>query len=591
MTSEHSVGDAAEVVAAVLRSTWRRRVPAPAQRAGRNLFDAMSQPTQAVPGRGRSRTSSDRPPCVIGIPMMNLHEETAAVIADLEGDAFDELIIFDHGSDDPATLAWLREVEQRPRIRVDRRGVIPEESLYRAWNDTIRQALDRFPLPEVDVVLLNNDVRLPRGFVRFLANALRSDDPHIMIAFPDKNAPIEAGLPDAVRVTRTRGLHPDGGLTGWAFALKAEAFRGMLPFIDERLKIYSGDRDLVHAVETRGYYAAQVDGLPCHHVLGTTRRRRPEIKEQQERDIALWWSEHPEARVTPHVTSDGTEKPPSTPPRLLLSAPMRRHQFLADIHARCRPRNYLEIGVSEGDSLRLSRVPSIAIDPAFKVVRPLRCDLHLVRATSDAFFSRRDPIRHLRSGRNPLKNLRRGRPPFAHYRGGNVIDFAFIDGLHLFEFALRDFMNAERFTGPGSIIVLDDIYPRTVDEAARNRHTSDWTGDVYKIIDVLRRYRPDLIVLPMDTAPTGVLVVLGADSHSRTLASSYDSIVAEQVRPDPQTVPDEVLQRSSAIEPQRFPESPILPLVASLRGSLAPTSKMRRLRELAAGLMENPSNG
>lgn len=269
---------------------------------------------------------------------------------------------------------------------------------------------------------------------------------------------------------------------------------------------------------------------------------------------------------------------------------MRRHEFLAEIHARYRPRNYLEIGVSKGDSLRLSRVPTIGIDPVFKVVRPLRCDLQLVRATSDAFFARRDPIRHLRSGRNPLKNLRRGRPPFAHYRGGNVVDFAFIDGLHLFEFALRDFMNAERFAGPGSVIVLDDIYPRTVDEAARNRHTSDWTGDVYKIIDVLRRHRPDLIVLPMDTTPTGVLVVLGADSNSRTLASSYDSIVAEQVRPDPQSVPQEVLQRSSAIDPRRFLGSPILPFVASLRSSAARTSRMRRLRQLAAELNENASN-
>jgi len=33
-----------------------------------------------------------------------------------------------------------------------------------------------------------------------------------------------------------------------------------------------------------------------------------------------------------------------------------------------RNRNYLEIGVNDGRSLTLSRVPSVAIDPAFKVV-------------------------------------------------------------------------------------------------------------------------------------------------------------------------------------------------------------------------------
>jgi hypothetical protein len=229
--------------------------------------------------------------------MMNLHDETAAVVADLDESEFDELIIFDHGSDDPASIAWLGRIEEHPKITVDRRGVIPDESLYRSWNDTIRHGLARFNAAEIDVVLLNNDVRLPRGFIGFLTRALRSGDPKVMIAFPDKEAPMDGGLPDRVGLTPTKGLHGDGGLTGWAFAVKAEAFRDVLPFIDERLKIYSGDRDLIHAVETRGYYAARVDGLPCKHTLGTTRRRRPEIKEQQERDVRLWWGEHPEART------------------------------------------------------------------------------------------------------------------------------------------------------------------------------------------------------------------------------------------------------------------------------------------------------
>lgn len=268
---------------------------------------------------------------------------------------------------------------------------------------------------------------------------------------------------------------------------------------------------------------------------------------------------------------------------------MRRHTFLAEIHARYRPRNYLEIGVSEGDSLRLSRVPSIAIDPDFRIIRGLRCDLQLVRDSSDAFFARHDPIRHLRSGRNPLRNLRRGRPPFAHYLGGTVVDLAFIDGLHLFEFALRDFMNVERFGGPGSVIVLDDVFPRSVDEAARNRHTSDWTGDVYKIIDVLRRHRPDLVLLPMDTTPTGVLVVIGADARDRTLARAYDAIVREQVRPDPQHVPDEVLHRSMAVDPRRFLDSPILGLLASMRRPGPRAGRIQRVRELAATLQERAS--
>jgi GT2 family glycosyltransferase len=224
--------------------------------------------------------------------MMNLHDMTARLIRDLDFDDFDELVIFDHGSDDPASISWLAEVERRDKVTVDRRAAIPDESLYRSWNDTIRRALERYDDPAVDAVLLNNDVRLPPGFVRFMTRALRAGDPRVMIAYPDVSASLEQGLPRTIDVTPTRGLAAQGGLTGWAFALKAEAFRSELPYIDERLRIYSGDRDLVHTVETHGYYAARVNGLPCKHRLGSTRRKRPELKEQQRRDVALWWGEH-----------------------------------------------------------------------------------------------------------------------------------------------------------------------------------------------------------------------------------------------------------------------------------------------------------
>ena len=264
---------------------------------------------------------------------------------------------------------------------------------------------------------------------------------------------------------------------------------------------------------------------------------------------------------------------------------MERHDFLAELHARFRPRNYLEIGVNDGRSLRLSRVPSIAIDPAFRVTVSLRCDLHLVRSTSDAFFERRDPIVHLRSGRNPLRNLKRGRAPFARYLGGTVVDLSFIDGMHLFENALRDFMNVERFSGPASVIVLDDMLPRSVDEAARDRHTGAWTGDVYKLLAVLAHHRPDLVLLPMATEPTGVLVVLGADPANRALREAHDRLVQEWVTPDPQDVPVEVLERRGAVNPEQFLASPILDaLVAGRRGGPLRDRHTERARQLATEL-------
>jgi len=261
---------------------------------------------------------------------------------------------------------------------------------------------------------------------------------------------------------------------------------------------------------------------------------------------------------------------------------VNRHEFLRHLHAAARPRNYLEIGVNDGRSLALSRVPSVAIDPAFKVTTELRCDVHLVRTTSDDFFRSPDPIAHLRSERNPIQNVCRGRPPFAWYRGGTILDLVFIDGMHLFEYVLRDFMNVERYAGPTSVIVIDDMLPRTIDEAARKRHTTAWTGDVYKLAAVLGQHRPDLILLPMDTEPTGTLVVLGADPGSSALRERYDRLVAEWVTPDPQPVPAAIIERRDAVAPHRLLESPILASLVAGRGWRRDSGRLREtLRQQA----------
>ena len=244
---------------------------------------------------------------------------------------------------------------------------------------------------------------------------------------------------------------------------------------------------------------------------------------------------------------------------------MLRHEFLRQLHKVTAARNYLEIGVNDGRSLALSRVPSIAIDPAFKVTTPLRADIQLERATSDAYFAGKDPLGHLKSARNPVRNLRRGRPLLAHYRGGTTLDLAFIDGMHLFEYALRDFINVERFTDWSSVIVFDDMLPRNVDEAARDRHTTAWTGDVYKIVPVLQKHRPDLTVIQVDTQPTGMAVVFGADAANTVLDDEYADITAEWVVPDPQKVPEWIVERLHAVKPEELLGAPFWPRLVRAR--------------------------
>ena len=110
---------------------------------------------------------------------------------------------------------------------------------------------------------------------------------------------------------------------------------------------------------------------------------------------------------------------------------------------------------------------------------------------------------------------------------GLPIALAFIDGMHLFEYALRDFMNIERHCTPGSTILLDDCLPADRRSAGRERTTDFWTGDVWRVVLALKKYRPDLRIHTVAAAPTGLCVVRGLDPASRVLSENYDAIVQE----------------------------------------------------------------
>lgn len=223
-----------------------------------------------------------------------------------------------------------------------------------------------------------------------------------------------------------------------------------------------------------------------------------------------------------------------------------RHQLLIALHQQLQPRTYLEIGVFTGSSLGLSRTRSIGVDPAYTITKEIECEVQLHRTTSDEFFSRPDPVAFF----------------------DNVpIDLAFIDGMHLAEFALRDFMNVEKHMSPAGVVLIDDMLPRNSLEAARDRRTAAWAGDVFKVADILRTYRPDLTVIPVNTSPTGTAMVLGLDPTSTALADNYDAALAACLAPDPQVVPDDTLRRTHAVDPVTLMESPVWAELADLRNT------------------------
>lgn len=196
-----------------------------------------------------------------------------------------------------------------------------------------------------------------------------------------------------------------------------------------------------------------------------------------------------------------------------------KHAALARIHAILEPKLYLEIGVQSGKSLRLAACPAIGIDPMPILTAPLPDTARLFRTGSDAFFE------------SKAAQILTEKP-----------DLVFIDGMHLFEFVLRDFINVEAFSKPTTVVVIDDIYPNHLAQAARDRRTRAWAGDVWKLHHVLKTWRPDLRIEAVDAAPTGLLVVHGLDPANMTLFDNMPRILAELVpRVD---VPQSVLERA-----------------------------------------------
>jgi hypothetical protein len=198
-----------------------------------------------------------------------------------------------------------------------------------------------------------------------------------------------------------------------------------------------------------------------------------------------------------------------------VAGPMYRH-YLARLHRELRPGNYLEVGTLNGDTLAIAQCASIAVDPWFRLTmdvvgkKPV-CLLYQQR--SDDFFRTRDPSAIF----------------------GSPVDLAFLDGMHLAEFLLRDFINTERHCLPGSVIVLHDCLPpgylmtvRDVNDPRRKlspKYPNYWTGDVWQVVPVLRRFRPDLSIAVTDCPPTGLVVITGLDPASEVLAKAYDEIV------------------------------------------------------------------
>lgn len=155
--------------------------------------------------------------------------------------------------------------------------------------------------------------------------------------------------------------------------------------------------------------------------------------------------------------------------------------------------NYLEIGVFNGHVFfKVKSKFKIAVDPEFRFdflrktgkifLNPYNLYNKYYSKTSDDFFKQDAP------GLFEQKK----------------IQLAFIDGMHEYEFSLRDVENCLDYLTDDGVIILHDCNPQTetaggsFEEWAKNEYIGTWNGDVWKAILHLQSLRNDINVFVLD---------------------------------------------------------------------------------------------
>ena len=195
--------------------------------------------------------------------------------------------------------------------------------------------------------------------------------------------------------------------------------------------------------------------------------------------------------------------------------------FLPKLHDVIKPQNYIEIGIRHGYSLSISpSANKIAIDPGYGE-SDMQFDVQntkFFKTTSDEFFKKYNVQDYIE----------------------NSFDLGYIDGMHLFEYALRDFINLEKVSSKSSVIIVDDVIPRTEAEANRKPTGGSWTGDVWKMISCLAEYRQDLAsqMILAKSEPTGCLIIISPDKSNSALVDNYEKIINQYLSDDYPVMPD-----------------------------------------------------
>jgi GT2 family glycosyltransferase len=223
-------------------------------------------------------------PTFVVIPVKGHQHFTDDLLAQLyEQGGYDRIFVYDNASGTPDAY---KPVEER-----DDTLVIPAagKTIHKMWNAGIRQAIGT--VTRCNVAILNNDLIVGDQFLTEMAKGLRCHPQLVAVSgnYDGRDFPEYVQAVQGIAAGRMDG---SGGLAGFAFMVRGEAFQAGLPMFDEQFELWYGDNDFVLNIDRMGGVIGIVRDAHVTHIGGgsntsgdgTSRLGSPELAAMAERD-------------------------------------------------------------------------------------------------------------------------------------------------------------------------------------------------------------------------------------------------------------------------------------------------------------------
>lgn len=485
--------------------------------------------TVLMDNRSRSRTfDHTQKPLDIIIPVYNAYEDLLDCVKSVLIHQVDyRIILINDKSTDEQVVDLLKKIKNKVSSDV----VVIENESNSGFVKTVNKGMK---ISGSDVILLNSDTIVTKGWAWKLQKCAYSSE-NIATVTPLTNYSSICSVPNFYEYNEIpKGFTLDSfsqfieeislrqypeipTAVGFCMYIKRKVLDEIGYFDEDAFgRGYGEENDFCMRAIKKEYVNVLCDDTYILHTGGKSFLH--EKSKLRDEHIQILTEKHPEYSVlTGKFFKDNPLKPLQENIRLKMctwfSGGVRKCDYcdtVKEIHSLLNPRNYVEIGVRNGDIFQLAlpgtECVGIDLDPdmEYKAGENSR----LFGMTGDEFFSHYD-----------LHTL----------LNGQTLDLALIDDIHLFEYTLRDFTNLEKYCGKNSFILISDTIPIDRLTSERDRKTEVWTGDVWKIIPCLKKYRPDLQIYNLNIAPSGMAIITNLNPRSNVLKKKTAKLHKEYI--------------------------------------------------------------